>query len=129
MSSWRSGYGDMVMTPVSVRFRRIPWLPGTALVMADLSRVEGGPVPVAPRTVLRTNWIGWPSAVWRAFVGTELEFMVFDDTYRERGPQAIGFVRSTDYNVDYAIHASTRMEPLLRTSAEAWITRACTAKV
>ena len=115
MSSWQSGYGDMVMTPDFSTLRRIPWLPGTALVMADLSRVEGGPVPVAPRTVLRTQLDRLAQRGLEAFVGTELEFMVFDDTYREAWAAGYrGLSKSTDYNVDYAIHASTRMEPLLR---------------
>ena len=37
MSSWETGYGDMVMTPDFSTLRLLPWLPGTALVMADLS--------------------------------------------------------------------------------------------
>ena len=44
MSSWETGYGDMVMTPDFTTLRRIPWLPGTALVMADLSWDDGSPV-------------------------------------------------------------------------------------
>src|ERR1700736_4449979 len=56
MSSWDTGYGDMVMTPDFATLRHIPWLPGTALVMADLSWDTAGPValPVrqAPRSIL-----------------------------------------------------------------------------
>ena len=52
MSSWETGYGDMVMTPDFSTLRLIPWLPGTALVMADLSWVDGGPVTAAPRSIL-----------------------------------------------------------------------------
>jgi glutamine synthetase len=55
MSSWESGYGDMVMTPDFGTLRLLPWLPGTALVMADLSWVQGGPVLPAPRTILNTQ--------------------------------------------------------------------------
>src|SRR3954454_3961674 len=36
MSSWERGYGDFVMRPDLDTLRRIPWHPGTALVMADL---------------------------------------------------------------------------------------------
>jgi len=36
MSGWSSGYGDMVMRPDLSTLRRAPWLPGTALVLADL---------------------------------------------------------------------------------------------
>ncbi len=52
MSSWATGYGDMVMTPDPATMRRIPWLPGTALVLADLSTTGGVPVSAAPRTIL-----------------------------------------------------------------------------
>ncbi|MGI9161292.1 MAG: glutamine synthetase family protein, partial [Mycobacterium sp.] len=49
------------------------------------------------------------------FVGTELEFIVFEDTYRDAWSAGYRSLRkASDYNIDYAIHASTRMEPLLR---------------
>jgi glutamine synthetase len=115
MSSWESGYGDMVMTPDFATLRLVPWLPGTALVMADLSWVQGGPVTPAPRTILNTQLQRLADRGLAAFIGTELEFMVFDATYREAWAAGYrGLTKSTDYNVDYAIHASTRMEPLLR---------------
>ena len=115
MSSWESGYGDMVMTPDFSTLRLLPWLEGTALVMADLSWVQGGPVLPAPRTILTTQLDRLAARGLDAFIGTELEFMVFDATYREAWAAGYrGLTKSTDYNVDYAIHASTRMEPLLR---------------
>lgn len=115
MSSWESGYGDMVMTPDFGTLRLVPWLPGTALVMADLSWVDGAPVIPAPRTILRGQLDRLASRGLEAFVGTELEFMVFDGTYREAWASGYrGLSKSTDYNADYAIHASTRLEPLLR---------------
>lgn len=52
MSSWETGYGDMVMTPDFSTLRLLPWLPGTAMVMADLSFTDGRPVGVAPRSIL-----------------------------------------------------------------------------
>jgi glutamine synthetase len=81
MSSWESGYGDMVMTPDFATLRLVPWLPGTALVMADLSWVQGGPVTPAPRTILNTQLKRLADRGLAAFIGTELEFMVFDATY------------------------------------------------
>jgi glutamine synthetase len=123
MSSWESGYGDMVMAPDMSTLRVIPWLPGTALVMADLRSGHGGAngsapgdlVAAAPRTILRTQLDRLAERGLVAFVGTELEFMVFDDTYRDAWAAGYrGLTKSSDYNVDYAIHASTRMEPLLR---------------
>jgi glutamine synthetase len=115
MSSWESGYGDMVMRPDLSTLRVLPWLPGTAMVMADLEWADGRPVLAAPRSILRAQTDRLARRGLAAFVGTELEFIVFDDTYR--GAWAAGYrglSKSSDYNVDYAIHASTRVEPLLR---------------
>jgi glutamine synthetase len=115
MSSWESGYGDMVMRPDMSTLRVIPWLPGTALVMADLLWHDGGPVAPAPRSILSAQLDRLAQRGLAAFVGTELEFMVFDDSFRDAW--AAGYrnlAKASDYNVDYAIHASTRMEPLLR---------------
>jgi len=122
MSSWESGYGDMVMRPDMGTLRLLPWQPGTALVMADLlwghsdAAAAGGDLVVAaPRSILRAQTDRLAQRGLDAFVGTELEFMVFDDSYRDAWAAGYrGLSKASDYNVDYAIHASTRMEPLLR---------------
>ena len=115
ISSWETGYGDMVMTPDFTTLRLLPWLPGSALVMADLSWTDGRPVLQAPRSILRAQLDRLGQQGLGAFVGTELEFMVFDDGFREAWAKGYrGLTPATDYNVDYAMLASTRMEPLLR---------------
>jgi glutamine synthetase len=115
MSSWESGYGDMVMTPDFSTLRRVPWLPGTALVLADLGWADGAPVVASPRNILRGQLERLHERELTALVGTELEFMVFDDSYRSAWAAGYrGLTKASDYNVDYAMHASTRMEPLLR---------------
>src|ERR1700739_4902808 len=53
MSSWDTGYGDMVMLPDLSTLRLIPWLPKPARVIADLGGAGGGGVAVAPGAVLR----------------------------------------------------------------------------
>ncbi|MBX7430857.1 glutamine synthetase family protein [Mycobacterium sp. Y57] len=115
ISSWETGYGDMVMTPDFATLRLLPWLPGTALVMADLSWIGGDPVKQAPRSILNRQIDRLAERGLEPFVGTELEFMVFDDTFRDAWKAGYrGLTPATDYNVDYAMLASTRMEPLLR---------------
>jgi glutamine synthetase len=114
-SGWNSGYGDMVMLPDLSTLRRAPWLPGTALVLADLVRHDGSPIEPSPRHVLRRQLDRLNQHGLRAYVATELEFMVFDDTYRQAW--ASGYRELTpasDYNLDYAVMASSRLEPLLR---------------
>ncbi|MDZ4268555.1 MAG: glutamine synthetase, partial [Mycobacterium sp.] len=115
MSSWETGYGDMVMTPDFSTLRLLPWLPGTAMVMADLSWTDGRPVIQAPRTILRTQLDRLADRGMGAIAATELEFMVFDDAYRDAWKSGYrNLTPATDYNIDYAMLASTRMEPLLR---------------
>ena len=115
ISSWETGYGDMVMTPDFTTLRLLPWLPGTAMVMADLSWTDGKPVTQAPRSILNRQIDRLAEQGLVPYVGTELEFMVFDIGYRQAWAAGYrGLPPATDYNVDYAMHASTRMEPLLR---------------
>ncbi len=115
ISSWATGYGDMVMTPDFSTLRLLPWLPGTALVMADLSWTDGTPVKQAPRGILRKQLDRLAERGLAAFIGTELEFIAFDDTFRDAWKSDYrDLTPATDYNIDYAMLASTRMEPLLR---------------
>ena len=115
ISGWHTGYGDMVMRPDLTTLRLIPWLPGTALVLADLAWHDGSPIEPAPRRVLRHQLDRLNQRGLRAFVGTELEFMVFEDTYRHAWANGYrGLTAASDYNMDYAVQASSRMEPLLR---------------
>jgi glutamine synthetase len=115
ISSWETGYGDMVMTPDFSTLRLLPWLPGTAMVMADLSWTNGKPVTQAPRSILNKQIARLADKGLVPYVGTELEFIAFDDTFREAWAAGYrGLTPATDYNVDYAMLASTRMEPLLR---------------
>jgi glutamine synthetase len=115
MSSWDTGYGDMVMRPDLSTLRLTPWLPATALVLADLGWADGSEVAVAPRAVLRRQLERLSARGLVADVATELEFIVFDQSYREAWASGCrGLTPASDYNIDYAILASSRMEPLLR---------------
>lgn len=115
MSSWKTGYGDMAMIPDLDTLRLIPWQPGTALVMADLHWLDERPVIQSPREILKTQIARLAEKGLVPFVGTELEFLVFDNTYRDAWARGYSnLTPATDYNIDYALLASTRMEPLLR---------------
>lgn len=115
MSSWETGYGDMLLLPDLATLRRIPWLPGSALVMADLAWQEGRPVAQSPRDILNRQRARLAERGLEAYSGTELEFIVFDDTYRDAWAKGYRDLNpSTYYNVDYDLLASGRLEPLLR---------------
>jgi glutamine synthetase len=115
MSSWDSGYGDFVLRPDLATLRMVPWHPGTALVLADVELVAGGPVSVSPRQVLRRQLDRLADIGLGAFVGTELEFIVFDDSYEQAWQQGYRDLRpANQYNVDYSLLGTGRVEPLLR---------------
>ncbi|GAA4181834.1 glutamine synthetase family protein [Gryllotalpicola koreensis] len=114
ISSWQRGYGDMVMKPDITTLRAAPWLVKTALVTADLEWLDGAPVVQSPRAILQRQLDRLHDRGLEAFVGTELEFIVFEDSYRDAWKKGYReLTPATDYNVDYALAASTRMEPLL----------------
>ncbi|MDP9846094.1 glutamine synthetase family protein [Streptosporangium lutulentum] len=115
MSSWERGYGDFVMKPDLSTLRRVPWQEGTALLMADLVWEDGSDVTASPRQILRGQLARLQERGWGAFVGTELEFVVYDDTYEDawrRGYRDLA--PSNLYNVDYSLLGTARIEPLLR---------------
>ena len=72
-------------------------------------------MPVSPRQVLRRQLDRLAERGLAAFVGTELEFMVFDDTYEAAFAKGYRELRAANqYNVDYSMLGTARLEPLLR---------------
>ncbi|WP_213454533.1 glutamine synthetase family protein [Rhizomonospora bruguierae] len=116
MSGWSRGYGDFAMRPDLTTLRRVPWQPGTAMVLADLAWPDGsGEVVASPRQILRRQVARLAEHGFTAYAGTELEFIVYRDSY-ERAWQR-GYRELTPanlYNVDYSLLGTARVEPLLR---------------
>jgi glutamine synthetase len=115
MSSWERGYGDFVLVPDLGTLRMLPWHEASALVIADLAWTDGSPVVASPRQILQAQTARLAARGWTAMVGTELEFCVFHDSYEDA--QARGYrdlTPANQYNVDYSILGTSRVEPLLR---------------
>ena len=115
MSSWERGYGDFVFKPDLDTLRRVPWQEGTALVTCDLLWEDGTPVVASPRQVLKRQLGRLSERGLEAFVGTELEFIVFMDSYEEAWRKGYRDLEPANYyNVDYSLLGTARIEPLLR---------------
>src|SRR5919107_77133 len=115
MSSWSSGYGDFVMRPDFGTLRRVPWHPRTALVLADLETVDGQAVYASPRQILKRQLERLAEHGLTAYAGTELEFILFRDSYEEAFDKGYrGLVPANQYNVDYSLLGTARVEPLIR---------------
>ncbi len=119
LTSWDTGYGDFELVPDLSTLRTLPWHPNSALVFADLRLATGGPVTASPRQILRRQRERLAERGWSAVAGTELEFIVYADSY-ERAWQA-GYrdlTPANQYNVDYSVLGTSRVEPLLHAIRE-----------
>jgi glutamine synthetase len=120
ITSWERGYGDMEFVLDLETIRLLPHFPATAMVQCDLAWPENGqgphrPVLESPRTILTRQVQRAADLGYVALAGTELEFIVFDDTYEEAHDRDYrGLTPSNQYNVDYSILGTSRVEPLLR---------------
>ena len=115
MSSWERGYGDFSLAPDLDTLRPVPWQPGTAMLMADVHWHDGTDVVASPRQVLRRQIDRLAERGLQAYAGTELEFIVFRDSYEEAQERAYRGLRPANlYNVDYSLLGTARVEPLIR---------------
>jgi glutamine synthetase len=115
MASWERGYGDFFMRPDLSTLCLAPWLPGTALCLADLEWHDGSPVLASPRQVLRAQVARLAERGWTANASTELEFLVFRDSYEDAWRQAYRDLNPANlYNVDYSLLGTAKVEPLIR---------------
>jgi glutamine synthetase len=115
MSSWERGYGDFEMRPDLDTLRLVPWHEGTAMCLADLAWADHSPVVASPRQILRAQLDRLAERGLEAFAGTELEFIVFNDTYEQAFSKGYrDLAPANQYNVDYSLLGSARVEKLLR---------------
>ncbi|MEU8068478.1 MULTISPECIES: glutamine synthetase family protein [unclassified Micromonospora] len=116
MSSWERGYGDFAMRPDLETLRRTPWQPGSVLLLADLEWLDGsGPVVASPRQILRRQLDRLAAHGLTAYAGTELEFVLYRDSYEEAWQRGYrDLTPANQYNVDYSLLGTARVEPLLR---------------
>jgi len=115
MSSWERGYSDFALVPDMNTLRVIDWQPGAVLVLADVQWLDHTDVVASPRQILRKQVKALNEAGMEAMCGTELEFVVFKDTYEEAWDKGYkNLIPVNQYNVDYSILGGSRIEPLLR---------------
>lgn len=114
LTSWERGYGDIAFIPDLSTIRMVPWFDKTVIVFADVETVSGEPVAVSPRQILNAQCDRLAQHGWRGFTGTELEFIVFNDTYEEAWSSGYrDLTPANQYNVDYSLQGTSRIEPLL----------------
>lgn len=113
MASWQSGYGDFHLAPDLATLRHAAWLDRSALVFCDLQVARGGaPVAQAPRSILRRQVARAATLGFNARAGSELEYYLYDDSYRDAAAKPLAALRPAGwYLEDYHLLQGTRTEP------------------
>jgi glutamine synthetase len=115
-SSWEKGYGDYVMKPDLSTMRRLPWLPATALVLADLLEHDThAEVRVSPRAILKAQVARARAMGFEPMMATELEFYIFENSYENLRDGGLRDLKPiSGYNEDYHLFQTTKEEGLMR---------------
>lgn len=115
-ANWEKGYGDFVMQPDLSTLCHIPWLEGTALVLCDvLSHHTHAELPHSPRSILKTQLARLEALDMTAFFASELEFYLFDDSFRSAYDKNYHDLTTAGYYIeDYHIFQTSKEEPVMR---------------
>ncbi|MER7937913.1 MULTISPECIES: glutamine synthetase family protein [unclassified Streptomyces] len=93
LTSWNDGYRDMGVDADWRSLRVLPYMSGLALVHCDAVDLEGAPIEVAPRQILRRQLERLTELGYQVKIGLESEFVLYE------GPKpAVG--RNIDYDFD-----------------------------
>jgi glutamine synthetase len=114
-ANWDLGYGDMLCRPDYGTARLIPWLPGTAMVIGDLTDEVGAPVEVSPRQILRHQIQRAAARGYKVRSATELEFFLFRESYE--GAQEKSWKELSPHSAtieDYQLLQTSRQEYILK---------------
>jgi glutamine synthetase len=114
-ANWESGYADMVAKPEMATLRPVPWLAGSALVLCDLLGTDGAPVEVSPRQILVRQIEKAAAAGFDVRCATELEFFLFQESYREAAEKGWRHMRPHVSTIeDYQLLQTAREEYVIR---------------
>jgi glutamine synthetase len=78
-----TGFPNDLLWPDMATLRRLPWQPDCAIVLAQARRRDGSVVAEAPREILRRQAERLADRRLSAWVATELEFYVYEDSYAQ----------------------------------------------
>ena len=116
MSSWDTGTATSCSKPDLRTLRRVPWHEGTALVLCDLQWEDGKPVAASPRQVLRRQLDRLAERGLAALRRhrARVHHLQGHPTRTPGGPAYRELQPANQYNVDYSMIGTGRIEPLLR---------------
>jgi glutamine synthetase len=113
-TGWHTGYPDVTLLPDLSTMRVVPWEPGAAMVTCDITELDGTPVPLSPREVLKRVVRRADSLGFEPKAAYEFEFYVFEGSPKEladrkwRDPEPI-----THGSRTYSLYRGTGTEFLI----------------
>ncbi|WP_112322218.1 glutamine synthetase family protein [Oceanibium sediminis] len=116
-ASWAQGYGDYMMKPDLYTLRRLPWAPGTALVLCDvLDHAGKEEIAISPRAILKKQLRRLSERGLTAMMASELEFYLFAESFEQAHAKGYrGLTPISAYNEDYHIFQTAKEEDVMRT--------------
>ena len=115
VANWDAGFGDFEMIPDMSTLRRLPWQPGTGLVLCDYRHEDGRLVAEAPRSILAEQLAALRKRKLKSGMASELEFLLFNQTYSDAFRNRYhDLTPSSDYRIDYHTMQPARDEAILR---------------
>ncbi|MCH7600094.1 MAG: glutamine synthetase [Myxococcales bacterium] len=114
-TSWDTGYGDMRAVPDHSTLRRAAWLDRTAIVICDaLEEERDEPIAVSPRNILRRQVERASERGFVPYMGSELEFFLFRETYRSAREKGYANLELRQhYNEDYHLLSGGMAEDIV----------------
>ncbi|MEJ8572458.1 glutamine synthetase family protein [Microbaculum marinum] len=115
-ANWSKGYGDFVFRPDMATLMPVPWLEKTAMVLCDLvDHHHHEPIPHSPRAILKKQLERLTGLGAQAFFASELEFYLFDDSFRLAYDKGYRDLQTSGYYIeDYNVLQTMREEPVMQ---------------
>jgi glutamine synthetase len=122
-ASWELGYGDFHLVPDLTTLRHAGWTDHAAFVLCDVVDDDAHRrVAVAPRSILRDQVERLAASGYTAMAASELEFFLYDDTYREAHAKGYSNLQPAGWYVeDYHLLQASRVEPYVRAARKALV--------
>ena len=110
-----TGFPNDVLWPAPETLRRLPWDPATGIVLAEARRRDGTIIPEAPRAILQHQADRLAEHGLSAWVASELEFYVFQNSYAQAAGRAFPELTPLYHrNGDNDVLVTGFLEPYLR---------------
>lgn len=112
VSNLSNGYRDFRLVPDFPTMRRVPWEPGSVLVLCDAHEMDSDDlIDVAPRTILRRQVERAAAAGYQLMFASELEFYLANASPKHAWNQRYqGLEMLSDYRNDYQVLQGGRVE-------------------